>query len=150
MQTFLPSQSFYRSAEVLDNRRLGKQRVETMQIMKAILLPNYGWKNHPAVKMWQEHPLVLKQYQDAICYVWTQRGFKDTCQYKTFQLVLDNADYISVSFPKAEEHPWWLGHDKFHDSHKSNLIRKDPEHYKKLWPDFPDDLEYFWPHEHNV
>jgi len=53
MQTFLPQISFKESAECLDNRRLGKQRVEAMQIMKALLLPEYGWKNHPAVKMWK-------------------------------------------------------------------------------------------------
>ena len=32
MQTFLPYADFKRSAESLDNKRLGKQRVEAMQI----------------------------------------------------------------------------------------------------------------------
>jgi Pyrimidine dimer DNA glycosylase len=45
MQTFLPFPSFEESARVLDNKRLGKQRVETMQILKALTLPTYGWKN---------------------------------------------------------------------------------------------------------
>ena len=36
MQTFLPYESFRKSAEVLDWRRLGKQRVEGMQIINAI------------------------------------------------------------------------------------------------------------------
>ena len=36
MQTFLPYESFAESAKVLDWRRLGKQRVEGMQIIKAI------------------------------------------------------------------------------------------------------------------
>ena len=52
MQTFLPYEDFKRSAEALDNKRLGKQRVEAMQIYKACVLDDYGWKNHPAVKMW--------------------------------------------------------------------------------------------------
>ena len=35
MQTFLPHADFDRSAEVLDLRRLGKQRVEVIQIVRA-------------------------------------------------------------------------------------------------------------------
>jgi len=35
MQTFLPYADFARCAEVLDPRRLGKQRVEALQIMRA-------------------------------------------------------------------------------------------------------------------
>ena len=52
MQTFLPYKSFVKSAQCLDNKRLGKQRVEAMQILKSIYIEDYGWKNHPATKMW--------------------------------------------------------------------------------------------------
>ena len=59
MQTFLPYESFAESAKVLDWRRLGKQRVEGMQIIKAITgekrldgKPYKGWINHPASVMW--------------------------------------------------------------------------------------------------
>ena len=36
MQTFLPYKSFKKSAETLDYQRLGKQRVEAMQIINVI------------------------------------------------------------------------------------------------------------------
>jgi len=52
MQTFLPYQNYSRCAEVLDNKRLGKQRVECLQILNALLDASKGWKQHPAVKMW--------------------------------------------------------------------------------------------------
>jgi hypothetical protein len=32
-----------------------------------------------------------------------------------------------------------------HDSHRSALVRKDPGHYRPLFPDVPDDLPYVWP-----
>ena len=52
MQTFLPYESFRESAKVLDWRRLGKQRVEGMQIINAIENPNkQGWQNHPAITL---------------------------------------------------------------------------------------------------
>ncbi len=38
MQTFLPYPDFARSAAVLDPARLGKQRVETLQILRALEL----------------------------------------------------------------------------------------------------------------
>src|SRR4051812_49794255 len=53
MQTFLPVADFADSARLLDSPRLGKQRVETLQILRAIELPDYGWANHPAVLMWR-------------------------------------------------------------------------------------------------
>lgn len=47
MQTFLPYPSFVESAKCLDRQRLGKQRVEVLQLLKALLVPGSGWGNHP-------------------------------------------------------------------------------------------------------
>jgi hypothetical protein len=138
MQTFLPYADFELSAEVLDHRRLGKQRVETMQIMTA-LCGGRGWTNHPAVKMWRGYEESLLRYQDAICRQWVFRGYRDTCWDKTLD-ILDLAD-----IPKAQEDPWWLGAEDFHRAHQSNLIRKNPEYYRPLFPGVPDNLEYLWP-----
>ena len=41
MQTFLPYADFERSAKSLDYKRLGKQRVEAMQLIKAIETVSY-------------------------------------------------------------------------------------------------------------
>jgi hypothetical protein len=137
MQTFLPYPSFERSAKVLDRQRLGKQRVETMQILKA-LSGEYskGWVNHPATKMWRGHEEYLIKYGVAICDEWTGRGYKDTCREKIISL--------GKNFSKSV-YPKWMGNREFHKSHKSNLTRKDEKHYKKFWPSVPSDLEYVWP-----
>lgn len=138
MQTFLPYADFKESAKVLDVKRLGKQRVETMQIMNAILIPGHGWRNHPAVKMWRGHENTLWEYQQAICNEWTSRGYKDTCLEKTRVLVAGN-------ITPCDDTPEWLGNDELHLSHQSNLIRKLPEFYASKFPDVPDDLPYVWP-----
>ncbi len=52
MQTFLPDPDFTVSAQLLDTRRLGKQRVEALQVLRALTRESYGWKSHPAVLMW--------------------------------------------------------------------------------------------------
>ena len=71
MQTFLPFESFRESAKVLDDRRLGKQRVEALQIIKAITgqkrldgKPYKGWLNHPCSVMWRPYVNALKHYHN--------------------------------------------------------------------------------------
>ena len=142
MQTFLPYSDYAKSAKVLDNRRLGKQRVETLQIMKAILQPDYGWQNHPAVKMWRNHAVALLEYQVAICNEWTSRGYKDTCLEKTLAIVQPFLDDDATSYTA----PNWVGDDAIHLSHRSNLLRKDAAHYGPLFEaGLSDKLPYIWP-----
>jgi len=137
MQTFLPYKDFVKSASVLDRQRLGKQRVENLQVIKALITPGYGWQNHPAVKMWRGHEYTLLKYQEAICNEWTSRGYKDTCLEKSIDLL--------AGYPIGITKPEWLGDVEFHKSHQSNLLRKFPEHYSQYFTDVPDDLEYVWP-----
>jgi hypothetical protein len=42
LQTFLPYPDFAASAQALDQRRLGKQRVEALQVLRALTTPGYG------------------------------------------------------------------------------------------------------------
>lgn len=142
MQTFLPYPHMKKSAQVLDRQRLGKQRVETMQIMKALLVEGVGWANHPATRMWQGYELALFRYQVAIVAEWKRRGYKDTCLEKTKLILLENRPGIA----KTElVFPPWFGDASFHRAHKSNLVRKNPEHYREFFPRVPDNLPYVWP-----
>lgn len=136
MQTFLPYADFAESAKVLDRQRLGKQRVENLQIIKALIDPSYGWQNHPAVKMWRGYEYALLRYQEAICNEWTSRGYKDTCLQKSIDLLKGH--------PIGVFKPSWIGEHDFHRSHQSNLMRKLPEHYGQFF-DVPDNVEYVWP-----
>jgi len=79
MQTFLPHPDFARSAAVLDDRRLGKQRVETVQVLRALTRLTYGWKRHPAVRMWAGFPEGVAAYGLVVCAEWVRRGWADTC-----------------------------------------------------------------------
>ena len=62
MQTFLPFADFEKTARLLDTRRLGKQRVKTLQIVRALTRPGHGWRNHPAVRMWRGYEEALGAY----------------------------------------------------------------------------------------
>lgn len=148
MQTFLPFADFERSARALDTKRLGKQRVETLQVVRALTVPGYGWANHPAVLMWRGHEEALGRYGLVCCDVWTEAGFGDTCAASmTLDLRAVGVDVIrsQAELAAAGALPSWLGDEALHRSHRSALVRKEPDHYRPLFPDVPDDLPYVWP-----
>ena len=144
MQTFLPYEDFVASAAVLDDRRLGKQRVETYQILRALTWPEYGWKNHPATKMWRGFTPALVRYGLDVCDAWEARGRADATRTAllgfTGGVVPDPAE-----LRRTGQLPPWLGEEAVHVSHRSALLRKDPEHYRRFFPTEPDDLPYVWP-----
>ena len=134
MQTFLPFADFKETAQCLDLKRLGKQRVEAMQILMVLMGLSKGWSNHPAVAMWRGYEEALSQYAYAICDKWTSHGYKDTCKEKIKQMISSKPVIM----------PSWMGSKDFHQSHQSNLLRKKPEHYGKFFT-VPNDLPYVWP-----
>jgi hypothetical protein len=146
MQTFVPHGSdFNKNALVLDRQRLGKQRVEGMQILNSLLGYSSGWSNHPAVKMWKGYEPALVQYTLEICKVWTSLGYKDTCGIKILQkCAFAGVHVASFEYPEIEL-PEWLDDVEVMESHKSNLLRKLPNHYSKYWPEVSPDLPYKWP-----
>ena len=148
MQTFLPYPEFARSAAVLDQRRLGKQRVECIQVVRGLVVEGYGWRHHPAVKMWRGYLEALGAYALACCHEWTAAGRADTCAGTISAHLADHGIgrvRSQEELAAAGELPPWLGDPDFHRSHQSSLVRKDPAFYGPLFPGVPDDLPYVWP-----
>tara|TARA_R100000315_G_C5157966_1_gene90772 strand:+ start:90 stop:512 length:423 start_codon:yes stop_codon:yes gene_type:complete len=138
MQTFLPYADFSLSASVLDYRRLGKQRVEALQIYNALvdnptLQGNKykGWLNHPAVLMWKGYEEALLLYKNKMIEEW-----RDVREYNNTMEI--------VEVPDSIEMPPWVGDERVHASHRSNLLRKDFEFYSKFGWQEDIDLEYYW------
>ena len=139
MQTFVPYPDLRLSCQVLDDRRLGKQRVETYQILRALTWPEYAWKNHPAVRMWRGFVPALVEYGLENCREWVRRGYADSVAP---QLVA----WTGGEEPSGAPLPPWFGLEALHLSHRSALLRKDPAYYRPVFgPDEPDDLPYLWP-----
>lgn len=148
MQTFTPYSDFEETARVLDTKRLGKQRVEVIQIVRALTVPGYAWASHPAVLMWRGYEEALGRYGLIICETWTKRGFGDSCAatIKSDLAAAGVTEIRSYSSLAAEDRlPPWLFDSALQRSHKSALVRKDPEHYQRFFPDVPPDLGYVWP-----
>jgi len=131
MQTFLPSSNFSESMRVLDNSRLGNQVYrEGMTLLRG------GWPNHPASKMWRGYEAALVQYLMTGVKELFNRGKDYSSRPWAIELESMQGDVVL---------PPWLGNKEFHDSHKSNLLRKDPIWYGQWDWDVPDNLEYVWP-----
>ncbi|MFE5141271.1 MSMEG_6728 family protein [Streptomyces fagopyri] len=149
MQTFLPCPDFMQSAAVLDQARLGKQRVEALQVLRGLTVPGYGWRNHPAVRMWIGYEEALVRYGLDVCAMWTAEERADTCAAALaaeFRLHRPGAPVrMQEQLDEEGELPPWLGELAFHRSHQSALLRKAPEIYAPFFPDVPDDLPHVWP-----
>lgn len=132
MQTFLPYKDFEATAVVLDDRRLGNQAYR-----ECLTLVRGGWKNHPASKMWVGYERALCDYALALLRELDRRGRPYPHHVQTFEEIKSQSPDTGL--------PPWLGDERFHASHRANLLRKDPVHYGKFgWTEDPD-MEYFWP-----
>jgi hypothetical protein len=145
VQTFLPYEDFQRSAEVLDSPRLGKQRVETLQILRALELPEYGWSNHPAVRMWRGFTPALVLYGLTCARVWTRRGHADSTESQIAEFAPEMVEVGQQDLATRGMLPPWLGDEALHVSHRSKLLTKDPDHYRAQFGGTPAGLDYFWP-----
>ena len=171
MQTFLPDPSYAMSARMLDTKRLGKQRVENLQIMQALLsgptitktnahwykngeerIGNYTpWYNHPAVAMWRKTPASLYHYHVACVMAWQERGFSDTTA-ETMSNLVEEVD-LAGTWPvdRYNNMPAFIGDNEFHSSHRAILLAKNYEEYKgRGWTETPAikvgvSYPYFWP-----
>jgi hypothetical protein len=134
MQTFLPYPDLEESIVCLDSKRLGKQRVEAMQILNILTgkQKTKGWINHPAVLMWKGFENALRYYMNLAIVWWILRGYNNT-------MLMQPINESSVELPT------WFGNPEFHDSHKSNLLRKDESFYKQYNWQVKPDLSYYWP-----
>lgn len=133
MQTFLPLPDYRESMECLDKSRLGNQVWR-----EGLTLIRGGWKNHPASKMWRGHEYHLGLYLLAGLEVLEKRSLKKYNSVRE-KILIEMNKHTDTGKPK------WLGDETFHASHRSNLLRKNKEHYSQFGWKEPDNLPYVWP-----
>lgn len=80
--------------------------------------------------MWRGYEDALKLYQNITISEWVSRGYNNNMSYE--EVDIDKVIY-----------PLWLGDERVHRSHRSNLLRKFYEHYSQYFNE-PTDLEYYW------
>jgi hypothetical protein len=102
--------------------------------VRALTRPGYGWQNHPAVRMWRGYEETPGAYGIAVCREWQRRGHADSCAAK----IMNDLRAAGITGPvrpvqelrQAGQLPPWLGDEDLHRSHRSALVRKDPNFYR--------------------
>lgn len=137
MQTFVPEPNIALTAKILDYKRLGKQRVEAQQILDTLEGKTAGWKNHPAVLMWEGYETFLEFYKTKIIIEWILRGYRNNMDF--------TPEFVSAKQSELEDcaPSWWGG--QIHSTHRAALLAKDFSHYSQFgWHEQPE-LNYHWP-----
>ncbi len=110
---------------------MDRQRVEAFKIMELLGGRRYRPFKHPMVIMWDGYYKALLVYYNICLTVWEERGFKNTGLKK-------------INTFGTYGCPTWIYNRNLNLSHRSNLIRRNPEFYKRLWPEVPDNIPYLW------
>ena len=144
MQTFVPATDIHECARVLDDQRLAKQIIECRQILRAARYQTKGWVNHPAVRMWRGYELALVRYAQACHAEYLRRRNKPHQAFLNMvdiDLTIDDLQRLGTCDPPMP--PWWGC--TIHATHRSNLLRKNPDWYGQFGWTEGDDLDYHWP-----
>jgi hypothetical protein len=97
--------------------------------------------------MWDGYEYLLALYGSVMSTEWKRRGYVDNLlpYFEEKMKVLSMMDYHFDGLP------WFVGCEPFHESHRSNLLRKAPEFYSEIFSGTPSDLPYIWtPEEMSV
>lgn len=125
MQTFLTYKSFKDTAKSLDNKRLGKQRVEALQILSVVqwyanpIGKTPAYFHHPACLQWIGHEGALRGYLNAMIDEWVRRGFKNNMKRQEL------GDIPMIK-------PWWMESPYIQEvnrTHRQRLMQKDLNYY---------------------
>jgi hypothetical protein len=135
VQTFLPYSDYDQVAQVLDNKRLNKQILESYQILKVLSgqSPTGGWRNHPAVLMWKGHESELYKYAHRMMNEASLRGITITKNYSNLKELEKKCKGMWGKGLPA----WFMDNDKLMrvlTTHKVNLFHKDPLYYSSFQP----------------
>lgn len=118
------------SGQCLDNGRLNKQLVECQQILNCLVGKTSGsWRNHPAVRMWEDNVDALTLYAEACMTVWLKRK---RIWHKLSDWDGQHRSWDAI-YAIQVEHDWhviqpaepaWLGDERLHSSHRCRLLHK--------------------------
>lgn len=147
MQVFvLDHKDISKTFDILDIRRLCKQRCEGWQVFCAALgISNKRWQNHPCTKLWKDYlPYLVFVYLRLCMKKWKLLGCDNTKSNVNFWKMVF---HLIIRFKWIPRKPKFIDKD-FVLRHRSNLIRKEIEKQQKIRDEYnkkeklSDDIEY--------
>lgn len=151
MITYVTKKSHHRTMADLSPRHLIKTFDWGLEVLKALgQIPTKVERDSLPCQMWvgYEHALVVYLHSAIAERVNRWRYRIDPDDPNAIDPQIRMGEVTRIVTPRLRPYvvpPWWEDLDVYR-SHRSNLIRQDPEHYSGLWkgdgsPDWP----YLWP-----
>jgi hypothetical protein len=142
----MPFASFVESLRCLDNKRILNQVVEAWQIWCCLKnISHQKWRNRPMIEMWCGYEEALQLY---IILALKETETRITKKGRNYSMPTMRERLIEYKFyllPDVVEYPPWMGVDRFHDSHKAALYRKNPIYYIDFKDESIISKRYYWP-----
>lgn len=135
MQTFLPLPNYRATAQCLDYRRLGKQRIEAKMLLEILTTDDKhpNWRHHPIVHLWRGYEYSVCMYGMIMCEEWIDRGFKD-----------NTLKWFQDKHAELKDQPYQYFSEELRSSHRAALLAKDFIHYSQMsWKEKPV-INYVW------
>lgn len=143
MITVLTRQSLLDTARDLETELLCQIEEESAAMVLG-MLTTYDEEDfqHPTVKMWVGYEVALAAYSVACSVELSTRGVHTSLHLSVSEIIMklrrteSDADF---------EMPPWINDLDVLRSHRSNLLRRAPEHYDTAWRGTPENWPYIWP-----
>lgn len=138
----MPLPDFQKSAQVFDDVRLEKQRIEAYAILRILKDPSYkkslAWRNHSAMTMWRNYEWALVFYYHELRNEWIRRGNQESLPE-----IKDIKFMPLIELPEHVDMPSWMGNRKLHSSHRAALLAENLPHYSQFnWPEVPAEMQW--------
>jgi hypothetical protein len=151
MQTFLIDKDLQNSSQLLDYRRLGKQRVEAIQVADVLLRKagllndgKKGWINHVVLSYWYNEegnwlPALL-DYTQVTIDEWISRGYKNTIDLTKWRNLVGQYPYLF----RFDNPPWAKYADEIILTHRAKLLQKDTVYYMNTFMEHNIAIPFNW------
>ena len=144
---YLPVQSYPRVCALLDDRLLWEQHGVIRSIIEELCHSGIRRVGLSAIAApWAGCAGSLLVFLLASCGERRQRGAKNAVlDYEQSWEWVVQAQQLDAR--KVQRQPNWMAIQALQASHQSVLIRRDPEHYARWFPNAPLNMPYLWPAE---
>jgi hypothetical protein len=149
MITWMTRRFHSATARDLVDKDLAWQAHEAERLWAYLMFGEYGDEdisdldNTPAIKMWKGYEFALAIYAMELGMVmYNERGIADRANTRISYLIKEEQKEDPTFVFEA---PPWAGNEHVIRSHRSNLIRRQPEDYAAKFKGTPANMPYIWP-----
>lgn len=139
---YLPHPDFEVSAQAFDSAMLQVNIDNIINLLENFHETEFAQPVDDRQRLaWKDHEVSLCWYGIVLCVEMERRQLHASSRAR-LEWHLDMASAGAFSMDR----PDWVGDERVHTSHQSQLIAHNPRVYAPAFPGIPDNLPVWWPH----